>query len=124
MPAFDGQRFSPPAAVAAVRVVNLETSSVQDGVPMLIDTGADVSVIPTSVSDTLALPQSDSALELMTYDNTVSFCRTVAAGIVFEGKRYRGKYVVIDQEYGVLGRDILNHVTLIVDGPNRQWASR
>jgi predicted aspartyl protease len=124
MPAYDRQRFSPPAAVASVRVVSLETSGSEDGVPMLIDTGADVSVLPKHVSDVLALPTADPAFELMAFDNTVSACATVLAAIVFQGRRYRGKYVVIDQEYGVLGRDILNHVALILDGPNLQWASR
>ena len=46
MPRYDDVRFSPPAPVAAVTVrVPLTGDAVAD-VPMLIDTGADVTLTP------------------------------------------------------------------------------
>jgi hypothetical protein len=124
MPAYEGQRFSPPAAVATVRVMNLDTASTLTDVAMLIDSGADVSVLPKRVSEALSLPQAESGFEVMAFDNTVRDCVAVVAAIAFMGKRFKGTFLVIDQDYGVLGRDILNHVVLLLNGPGLQWDSR
>jgi hypothetical protein len=37
---------------------------------------------------------------------------------------FSGRFLLIDQEVGVLGRDILNHVCIILDGPNLRWEER
>ena len=34
---------------------------------------------------------------------------------------FNGQYLVIDAEMGVLGRDILNHVRVLLDGPALTW---
>jgi hypothetical protein len=65
-----------------------------------------------------------SSYEVMAYDNTVRECPAVRAEVVFLRKRFKGQFLVLDQEVGVLGRDVLNHVLLILDGPHREWDSR
>ena len=30
--------------------------------------------------------------------------------------------LVLDQNLGILGRDVLNHAALLLDGPHRQWS--
>jgi hypothetical protein len=46
MPAYDAARFDPPAPVALVVLRNPNTGAVCPDVPLLLDTGADVSLVP------------------------------------------------------------------------------
>ncbi len=46
MPAYNASAFRPPAPVAHVIVKSPTTNHVVAGVPMLIDSGADVSLLP------------------------------------------------------------------------------
>lgn len=39
----------------------------------------------------------------------------------FLNKTFRGRFLLIDQDWGVLGRDILNLISLLLDGPNLNW---
>jgi len=75
MPKYDGQRFSPPAPTGTVSITNPDTRSTLTGVNVLLDTGADISVLPRSAVDALGLPAADSSYEVMAYDNTVRECR-------------------------------------------------
>jgi hypothetical protein len=42
--------------------------------------------------------------------------------MIFLSKAYRGRYLLIEDEHGVLGRDILAGVVLRVDGPKQEWS--
>ena len=42
--------------------------------------------------------------------------------MLFLRRAFRGRYLVIETERGILGRDILNHVTVLLDGPQQQWS--
>ena len=55
MPAYDGSRFDPPAPLAAVTLRNQDNDKTVVAVPMLLDTGADVTLIPGSFLEPLAL---------------------------------------------------------------------
>ena len=48
MPEYDGENFDPPAPVAFVVLRNPVTGVVLPDVPMLIDTGADATLLPAS----------------------------------------------------------------------------
>jgi hypothetical protein len=48
----------------------------------------------------------------------------VELDLLFLSKRYRGQYPVIDTPEGVIGRDILNHLSLLLDGPQQQWSQQ
>lgn len=45
----------------------------------------------------------------------------MVAALVLMGRVYRGQYLLIDEEWGILGRNILNSFSLTLDGPNQQW---
>lgn len=49
MPNYDDLLFSPPAPVANVTVRDPASSALLNEIPMLLDYGADVTVIPQSV---------------------------------------------------------------------------
>jgi hypothetical protein len=60
--------------------------------------------------------------ELMGFDGSRSFAPVVVLDLVFVKRIFRGRFLLIDEERGILGRDILSHVVLLLDGPRQQWS--
>lgn len=121
MLAYDSSRFHPPAPLALVSLQNINSGQVVSDVPMLIDSGADATLIPLSVCKQLDLPCGSQAFELEGFDGTRSAAETVQGKLLFLKRSFMGEYLTIDQEYGYLGRDILNHISLMLDGPRLIW---
>jgi hypothetical protein len=122
MPDYDKQRFAPPAPLAKVVVRTPDQARSVADVPMLIDSGADVSLIPAGCASRLALEsEREEAFRLRAFDGSDSPARTVHAELLFEGRLFHGRFLIIDAEYGVLGRNVLNHLKLLLDGPQSQW---
>ena len=88
---------------------------------MLIDSGADATLLPKSVIDSLGIVGTGERYPLMSFDGAISEAEAVRADLIFLGKRFRGRYLVIDAEVGIVGRDVLNHVRLLLNGPARHW---
>ena len=59
--------------------------------------------------------------ELMGFDGTRSFAVVVELEMVFLNRIFRGRFLLIDQEIGILGRDVLNQLSLLFDGPQLIW---
>ena len=121
MPAYDGTRFTPPAPVATVVLRRQDGAQSVPDVPMLIDSGADVTLIPQSAAAPLGLTGTGRSYELIAFDGTSNQHEAVEADLVFLRRRFRGRFVLIDGDVGVLGRDVLNHVRLLLDGPALAW---
>ncbi len=125
MPAYDAIRFAPPAPLALVTFRNSATGASASDVPMLLDSGADVSLVPRQVILALGVSRDTAAVyELMGFDGNRSSAQAVHLDLVFLKRTFRGRFLLIDQECGILGRDILNHVSLSLDGPNLAWDER
>ena len=88
---------------------------------MLVDTGADVTLVPTSFVHQLRVVVSPGGYELMGFDGTKSFAQSAQLNLELLGKTFKGRFLLIDQEWGLLGRDILNHLSLVFDGPRQSW---
>ena len=56
------------------------------------------------------------------FDGSKSFAPVVMLDLLFLKRAFRGRYLLIEVERGILGRDILNHVSLLLEGPRQQWA--
>lgn len=59
MPAYDAAEYRPPVPVALVSVHSTKNELAASNVPMLIDTGADVSLLPRHVIAALLLCEKD-----------------------------------------------------------------
>jgi hypothetical protein len=122
MPAYDADRFNPPAPVALVTVRHPETGAAATDVPMLIDTGADVTLVPRAVLAQIGgstLPGVQ--YELVSFDGTTSYAEVIQLEMILCRRRFRGQYLLTDDPMGIVGRNILNALTLLLDGPNASW---
>jgi hypothetical protein len=111
----------PPAPVALVTLRNPESGATKDGVTMLLDTGADVTLLPRGVVGDLGLSYLTSSYELIGFEISSSIAHAVRAEIVFLGLTFRGQFLLIEQDWGIVGRNILNHVSLTYNRPKLSW---
>ncbi len=121
MPAYDADLFFPPAPVARVILRNSQTSQTVSDISLLIDSGADVTLIPQTAVDELGITTDAEHYELQSFDQHISTVHSANLELLFLNRTFRGKFLISDQEFGILGRDILNHVSIVLDGPRLTW---
>ena len=125
MPAYNSALFDPPAPVARVALLNSESGATLSDVIMLMDSVADVTLIPQEPVNRLGVSViPGQSYELIGFDGSPSFASAVWLEMVFMNGTFRGRFLLIDQEWGILGRDILNLVSLLLDGPNLMWSEQ
>lgn len=123
MPGYETLHFDPPAPVAQVMLRNPNSGTTVSEVPLLLDTGADVTLLPRAAVERLgAAMLTNQHYELMGFDGSRSFAPVVMIDLIFLNRAFRGRYLLIEKERGILGRDILNHLTLLFDGIRQQWS--
>ncbi len=122
MPPYDAIQFEPPAPLARVTLRNPDTGALSLDVLMLLDSGADVTLIPRVTLDQLEIISvQDRQYELIGFDGSKSFAPVVQLELIFCHRTFRGQFLLIDQAWGIIGRNILNSVALVLDGPNLTW---
>ena len=122
MPPYDANLFDPPAPLASVTLRNPGTNLMSSDVPMLLDTGADVTLIPSATLAQLKIGSvKNKSYQLIGFDGSTSFAPMVQLELIFCRRIFRGQFLLIDQAWGILGRNVLNAVALILDGPNHTW---
>jgi hypothetical protein len=90
---------------------------------MVIDSGADVSLIPNMFAQQIgASAKLDVGYEVMGFDGTKSTAQAVDLDLVFLRRTFKGRFLLIDHPCGMLGRDVLNHVAIVLDGPGLVWS--
>ena len=122
MPAYDSTVFRPPAPVASVTVRSPVSGRTVSNVLLLLDSGADVSFLPRgAMADLIDRSQESAQYEVEAFDGTKSLAPVVQMELVFLGKSFRGQFLLVDAPYGFLGRNILNNISLLLDGPSLNW---
>jgi predicted aspartyl protease len=122
MPKYDAENFDPPAPVAHVSIRDPETGVSLSNVPMLIDTGADVTLLPDSYVEQLGRqPASDITYEIQGFDGETKLAKMVELELIFLSKKFSGQFLLINQPIGILGRNILNVLSITLDGPRDKW---
>jgi len=104
MPEYDSDLFDPPAPVALVGIRDPGSGNTVHDVPMLIDSGSDISLIPRTSIDELELEIDPNAgYELQGFDGHSSVAQAVTLDLIFVQRTIRGKYVVVKFRHGNLG---------------------
>ncbi len=120
MPAYD-ERFAPAAPIARVSLQHPDTAACITDIPMLIDSGADATLLPKSAIASLGLAGTGDRYGLEAFDGSVKEAESVHAVLVFLNKTFRGRFLPVDSEIGIIGRNVLNRVRLLLDGPALSW---
>jgi hypothetical protein len=63
----------------------------------------------------------DKRYELAGFDGTVSEAPIVQLELTFCRRKFRGQFLLIDQAWGVLGRNVVNAVPVLLGGPRLMW---
>ena len=89
MPAYDDRLFSPAAPVVHAKLRKSPAAETQSDISLLIDSGADVTLVPKSVADSLELERSTAKYELIAFDGARSVSEAVHAELVLLGDIHR-----------------------------------
>jgi hypothetical protein len=122
MPSYDAIRYNPPAPLAEVALRASSGATVSD-VLLLLDTGADITLLPRSAVNRLGI-NTDPTLqyELVGFDGNRTTTQAVDLDMIFLQKAFRGRYLLIDEDRGILGRDVLASVSILLNGPTQEWS--
>ena len=106
--------LAPPAPVVPVRVAGpLGEDAVM--LAMLVDTGADCTLVPAPIVRRLGLPQIDS-IHVTGVGGARRRATVHAAAVELGGLRVLARIVAFAEE-AILGRDVLNQAVVTLDGP-------
>ncbi|TAK35891.1 MAG: hypothetical protein EPO21_04750 [Chloroflexota bacterium] len=121
MPTYEAGDFEPPAPVVRATIRG-QNNKVLHGVPLLIDTGADISLIPLDVVDAVGGVTQPSETPIQFLDGEQINCLQSELTVEFLMYRFRGAFLTAECSYGILGRNILNLLHINLDGPNLSWS--
>jgi Aspartyl protease len=125
MPNYDTSRYDPPAPVAQVTLRDMNSGVLLSNILLLLDTGADVTLLPRAAVERLGVkPVSGKDYELLGFNGSRSTAQAVELDMIFLKKAYRGRYLLIDDDRGVLRRDVLASVALLLHGPRQEWSEQ
>jgi hypothetical protein len=65
--------------------------------------------------------EEDAKFEVQVFDGDTKFLKIVKLELHVLDKKFRGDYLLVDRPIGILGRNILNNVRILLDGPRRKW---
>ena len=107
----------PPAPFLDVVVHHPEDTAQTVQVQAKIDTGADISAVPATLVAQLGLPIA-SKMNVEGYDGVATTVSTYSVLIEVRQARFRVREVIsISETYVLLGRDVLNHFYIHLNGP-------
>lgn len=97
MPEYDTINFDPPAPVVQVDLRSPESGVVVRGVELLLDSGADITLLPQNAVAQLDVPlDSGQHYELMGFDGRRSSARGIILDMLLLGKTFRGLYLLTE----------------------------
>lgn len=120
MPRYETAGFQPPAPV--IRASVLGPAGTMPEVPFLLDSGADVSVVPLAAASAVRAPVGPPSTAIQFLAGREILVPHAELAIEFLSYRFRGAFLVVESSYGVVGRNVLNAIALTLDGPRLEWS--
>lgn len=120
MPVYETEAFRPPAPVIRARVVG--PAGTLSDVPLVLDSGADVSVVPLAAAVAVGAPIGPPATAIRFLAGREIVVAQAQLAIEFLRYRFRGSFLVIESSYGVVGRNVLNALAVTLDSPRLEWS--
>src|SRR5947199_10452515 len=117
MPAYDSDILSPPGPLARVSIRAPNSGKRIGDVPMLIASGADLTLLPVTVVEQLGLDvPKEHDYELAGFDGSKSVARSVKLELAFLPRMCKRRFILLDSACGILARYVLNHFPNQLDG--------
>jgi predicted aspartyl protease len=117
MKTFYSDSFNPPAPAVSVQVSSSEDIAHSPTLLALVDTGSDTTLIPETLADQLRLAPAGE-VDVQAYEGTPKTVTFYDVILRVSNLRLVGLSVVtFSADYVLLGRDVLNHLCLLLDGP-------
>lgn len=111
------REVDPPAPFVEVIIQHPENLELSTRLQAKIDTGADISAIPTSLVSQLQLPVASKML-VEGYDGVSATVSSYSALFEIADTRFENwEVIVFPDNYILLGRDILNYFYIQLNGP-------
>ena len=126
MQAYDAGRFESRRRPLAAFVTVKQLDIVIDGVPMLLDTGADVSLLPRL--HVARLQFSDATqyeLEAIRQETENAWRRPLPLNCIFLEKPFAAVSLMVDGHgMACWAENVLNNLSLLFDGPSQTWVEK
>jgi predicted aspartyl protease len=106
--------FVPPAPILVIGLAR-PGSLEMVAVPMIVDSGADCTIVPASLARGIQLPTIDH-IEIVGVGGTESSAPVHAALLQITRRQTLHRVVALGNE-GIAGRDLLAQLVVILDGP-------
>jgi len=125
MPPYEDKLFAPPAPLADVALRDPLSGVTVRSVSMLLDSGVDITVVPRNAVHLLgAAVNPGQGYEVTGFDGKPTALAAIQLDLLFLSRAFKGRFLIVDQPWGILGRDILNHLTMVLDGPRLTWSEQ
>ncbi len=129
------KNYKPPAPVTEIKISTNLSEQIEEGtditknVEMLIDTGADRSLIPrriiTELENLLGKKLPYKVKEVWDYNGKKFFHKTYLLNVLSQPDKFGDNssiyFLEFDGDEGIVGRDILNNYLVCLNGPELKW---
>lgn len=123
MPSYDAAHYDPPAPVAQIGLRAVGSTTAVANAILLLDTGADITLLPRAAVERLGVaPLPGVQYDLLGFDGRRSTAAAVELDMLFLNRAFRGTYLLTDELHGVLGRDVMAELVLVLNGPAGEWS--
>lgn len=115
------QTIKVPGPEALLEVQNPSDASQKCQIVGVLDTGAKMTVIPEDAIASIGNLVSSTVIVREASGNMLSAKKYFVNLTIDEYKFNEVEVVALPRNYAIIGRDILNNLKIILDGPNLTW---